>query len=84
MGERTARRRLRLASERTGRVAGAAIGDPPTPTVTKGNAMTIVEPTTDTKVEAGESAEAAESPEGTPQVEVLVEEISIDGMCGVY
>lgn len=46
--------------------------------------MTIVEPTTDTKVEAGESAEAAESPEGTPQVEVLVEEISIDGMCGVY
>ena len=46
--------------------------------------MTIVEPSDATEIDADEAAEPVASPEGTPQVEVLVEEISIDGMCGVY
>ena len=48
--------------------------------------MTIVEHSTDTEieVEVDEAAEPVVSTEGTPKVEVLVEEISIDGMCGVY
>jgi mycofactocin precursor len=46
--------------------------------------MTIIEASTDTEVDASTAAEPLTTPEGAPQVEVLVEEISIDGMCGVY
>jgi mycofactocin precursor len=40
--------------------------------------MSITEPVTE------DTAEAAEEPAESAEVEVLVEEISIDGMCGVY
>jgi mycofactocin precursor len=46
--------------------------------------MTFIEASTGTEVDASTAAEPAATPEGAPQVEVLVEEISIDGMCGVY
>ncbi len=46
--------------------------------------MTIVEPTTDTEIGAEVAAEPAPTPEAASKVEVLVEEISIDGMCGAY
>jgi mycofactocin precursor len=40
--------------------------------------MSITEPVTE------DTVEVAEEPTGEAEVEVLVEEISIDGMCGVY
>ncbi len=41
--------------------------------------MSITESTT-----SAETDETAEESAESPEVEVLVEEISIDGMCGVY
>lgn len=47
--------------------------------------MTVTEPTPET-VEADRSVDAANEPAAHDEVveETLVEEISIDGMCGVY
>lgn len=40
--------------------------------------------TTDTKTVAGDVVDVEDADATEPTVEVLVEEISIDGMCGVY
>ncbi len=53
----------------------------------KGNVMSTTEATTRTSqgrsTEPDEAAHPGPAPD-TAEVEVLVEEISIDGMCGVY
>ena len=43
-----------------------------------------MEPTTEMTAEAAESTDAVEAAPEFVEDELLVEEISIDGMCGVY
>ena len=67
-----------------GRVAGTASDVIVVSHERKGMPMTIIETATPAETAVREAPGAAGEQTDAPEVEVLVEEISIDGMCGVY